>query len=279
MVPKREGGEIICTYRPASDNEGRSSSWVRQVASLKGTYEEELFATWPHDAGEPRESPHPLADEKACWTVQYAEACRLETLSGQVDGLLEALRRNPSCQSFVEAVRHVLRNGSLQWEATALPWTYVRQLDRLLHKLTFVYRETKALGGDNAAESVVGQVWPSEKAATDGVGPGRRQNGQRERASHGSMPKDEISAPGGLNSTPSEADWCELGEMRQGIAGRSHTTDPVQEPQEKPELPQGVSKAHGAKPLNRKTPAESTAVPGESAMWRPEPVPGLHSST
>lgn len=170
VIPKREGGEILCTYCLASDAKGRFS-WARQVASLKGTYEEELFATWSYDTGEHRENPSRFPGVTACWTVQYAEAQRLETLSRQVDLLLAALQGNPRCQRLVGAVRGILRNGAPRWKATMLPWTYVKQLDQLLHQLTLVYRQANALGGDDATEHVVAQIWPAGETTIRGAGP------------------------------------------------------------------------------------------------------------
>jgi hypothetical protein len=176
VIPRREGGEIICIYRPPSDPKGRRLSWVRKVASLKGTYEEALFATWSYETGEHRKNPQQFPGVTAGWTVQYAEAQRLETLARQVDLLLAALQGNPRCQRLVEAVRGILRNGSSRWKATALPWTYVRQLDQLLEKLTLVYREANTSGGGDAAERLVAQNWASGETTTGGVGPSRGPN-------------------------------------------------------------------------------------------------------
>jgi hypothetical protein len=119
--------------------------------------------------------------------VQNAEAARLEVLSKQVDNLLDVLQQNPVCTPFVAAVRHVSRNGVLLWTATTLPWTYVSQLDQLLDKLTFVCREAKAIGGDDAARNIIERIWPSGKVTLNG---GDRSNGRnsRERTPHGSSP-------------------------------------------------------------------------------------------
>ena len=188
VVPKREGGEIACTFHPVPDSEGRRASWVRRMTSIEGTYEAELFATWSYGSGEYQEHPRQSPDLQACWTVQNAEAGRLELLSRQIDSLLDVLQQNPVCTPLVAAVRRVSRNGTPQWTAMALPWTYVSQLDQLLGKLTFVCREAKAVGGDDAAESVIARIWPSGKATTDRGDPSNWPNSQEEKAPHGSPP-------------------------------------------------------------------------------------------
>ena len=190
VIPRREGGEIICIYRPPSDPKGRRLSWVRKVASLKGTYEEALFATWSYETGEHRKNPQQFPGVTASWTVQYAEAQRLETLSRQVDLLLAALQGDPPCRRLVEVVRGILRNGSSRWKATALPWAYVRQLDQLLDKLTLVYREANTLAGGDAAERIVARIWASEETTTGGVGSGSSPNGQGEEVSPGAVSQD-----------------------------------------------------------------------------------------
>jgi hypothetical protein len=70
VIPRREGGEIICIYRLPSNPKGRRLSWVLKAASLKGTYEEALFATWSYETGEHRKNPQQFPGVTACWTVQ-----------------------------------------------------------------------------------------------------------------------------------------------------------------------------------------------------------------
>jgi hypothetical protein len=166
---------------------------VRKVASLKGTYEEALFATWSYDTGEHRKHPQQFPGVAAGWTVQYAEAQRLETLARQVDLLLAALQGNPRCNRLVETVRSILRNGSPRWKATVLPWTYVRQLDQLLEKLTSVSREANALGGGDAVERVVAKIWAPEETTASGAGPSRRPDGPGGDASRGAASQDMTS--------------------------------------------------------------------------------------
>jgi hypothetical protein len=76
VVPKREGGEIVCTFQPTPDAAGRRASWMRSMTSLAGTYEAELFATWSYDSGEHQE--HPPQSPGLQDADQNAEAGRLE---------------------------------------------------------------------------------------------------------------------------------------------------------------------------------------------------------
>ncbi len=196
VIPRREGGEILCAYSPVSDGKGRRASWVRKVASLKGTYEEALFATWSYDTGEHRKNPEKFPGVTAGWTVQYAEAQRLENLARQIDLLLASLQGNPPCQRLAEAVRIVLRNGASRWKATVLPWTYVKHLDQLLEKLTLVYREANAADGSEAAERVVARIWASEETAAAGAGPSRRVESPGPGAAPGAPSQDMTRALG-----------------------------------------------------------------------------------
>jgi hypothetical protein len=206
VIPRREGGEILCISHPASDAKGRRASWVRKVASLKGTYEEALFATWSYDTGAHRKNPEKFPGVTAGWTVQYAEAQRLETLARQVDLLLASLQGNPRCQRLVEAVRGVLRNGASRWKATVLPWTYVKQLDQLLEKLTSVYREANPLRGGDAAERVVAQIWTSEETTTAGAGSSHGPAGPSGEASHTAASQDMTRALGEVKFILPKAD-------------------------------------------------------------------------
>ncbi len=190
VIPKREGGEIICIYNPPSHPKDRRVSWVRKVASLKDTYEEALFATWSYETGEHRKNPQQFPGVTAQWTVQYAEAQRLETLSRQIDLLLAALQGNPQCQRMVEVVRGVLRNGSPRWKNTVLPWTYVRQLDQLLAKLISVFRKASTSGGEGIADRVVAQNWAAEETPAGGVDPSPPPDGQDGEVSREAVSQD-----------------------------------------------------------------------------------------
>lgn len=162
LVPKREGGEIICSYHWMAKSARKRRSWTVKTSALQHTYEQELFATWSREAGEYLQDPGRFPEASASWIVQNAEADRLENLSRQADLVLNALRANPASRGLVVAVTPILRNAATRWKATELPWTYIRQLEKLLNKLTFTCREAKVLGGDNPVEQVIRQTWPSQ---------------------------------------------------------------------------------------------------------------------
>ena len=153
LVPKREGGGIICSYSPASESAGRRRSWVREVSSLAGSYEQELFATWSYETGEYREDPDRIQGDKACWSLQHEEVRYLETLAQLIDTLLETLERSPQCGSLIQEVRSILRNGSSKWRPQDLPWTYVRQLDQLLDRLKCARQEIGMVEDCNRAQA------------------------------------------------------------------------------------------------------------------------------
>jgi hypothetical protein len=215
VIPRREGGQIICIYSPASEAKGRRCSWVRQVTSLRGTYEEALFATWSYETGEHRKNPQQFPGATACWTVQYAEAQRLEALSRQGDLLLASLQGNPKCQRMVEAVRRILRSGSPRWKSVALPWTYVRQMDQLIEKLTSAYREASTLGADDAAERVVAQNWASEETIPGGVGSSVPSNCPSGEVSPGAASQDMTFALGEVKYVLPKANSGTLDESQQ----------------------------------------------------------------
>jgi hypothetical protein len=190
VVPKREGGEIVCTFQPTPGSAGRRAAWMRRMTSLAGTYEAELFATWSYGSGAHAEHPDQFPGLQACWTVQNAEAGRLEVLSKQIDSLLDVLQQDPACTPLAAAVRGVSRNAAPEWQAVCLPWTYVSQLDQMMDKLTFIYREAKAVGGDDAALRVIERIWPSGKSPAARGAAGDNRNRQQEE-----RPRTPASAP------------------------------------------------------------------------------------
>ncbi len=282
VVPKREGGEIVCTFQPTPDSAGRRASWMRSMTSLAGTYEAELFATWSYGSGAHQEHPHQFPGVQACWTVQNAEAGRLEVLSRQIDNLLDVLQQNPVCAHLATAVRHVSRNDAPEWQAAALPWTYVSQLDQLVGKLTFVCREAKAVGGDDAAHSIIERIWPSGKATTKGDDPSNRQNGREEKTPRAlpSVPVIE-SVP----RSPAQVASGTLASLLQRLGGgpTHNEKNVVSEPQRRPALPEGGAEAGGAELINQGSPGEARAVcavpqgdavtPGTSETREPERGP------
>ncbi|MGE5295710.1 MAG: hypothetical protein ACM3VT_12850 [Solirubrobacterales bacterium] len=177
VIPKREGRDILCTYSPNTDVQDRRRCWTRSAASLAGPYEQELFSTWPCEASESREASPRLADSDACWVLQYEEAGRLESLSRLIDILLNALHPRSVCESLIEEVRSVSRNGSSRWTPTEIPWTYVHRLDRLLGKLTLVRREAKAMSGYDAADRIITTLWPSQDTASASGSPSPQPQG------------------------------------------------------------------------------------------------------
>jgi hypothetical protein len=267
LIPRREGGEILCVYSPAGNAKARRASWVRKVASLKGTYEEALFATWSYDTGEHGTNPQQFPGVTANWTVQYAEAQRLETVARQIDLLLASFQGNPRCQRLVEAVRGALRNGCSRWKATVLPWTYVKQLDQLLEKLTLVYREANSSSGGDTAERIVARIWASEETTIGETGPTQPES-----------PRGGVSG-----GAPSQDMTLALGEVKFVLPklDRGALDQPAQEPPSAEHSPETQLETSAEKP--REEPASSppsseleveTAaqeLPGEPAPAGPSP--------
>ena len=166
VIPRRQGGDMLCLYNPTSGSNDRQRSWTRSISSLAGTYEQELFATWSPKTGEYREDPGRFPELKACWTLQNDEAGRIETIARLIDGLLDTLRSHPACERLIEDVKSLARRDNSRWKSTELPWTYVHELDRLLSRLAFVRREAKAIGVCAAAGEVVARMWPPRQATT-----------------------------------------------------------------------------------------------------------------
>lgn len=164
VVPRREGGDIICTYDPPSQPKNRRRSWTRAVPSLSGTYEEELFATWSYGAGECRDDPGAPSDATARWTLQNEEVRRLEIISRRIDILLDGLGCNPACERLIEEVKSVSRDGQARWKVVDLPWAYIQRLDELLGRLRCVCREGNAAGDSVMAEEIIGRTWSMSPA-------------------------------------------------------------------------------------------------------------------
>ncbi|MBP7050753.1 MAG: hypothetical protein KBE65_07050 [Phycisphaerae bacterium] len=167
VVPKREGGNIVCAYDPPSQPRSRRRSWMRPASSLAGTYEQELFATWSYETGDCRDDPGHSTDAKAHWTLQNQEAERLETVTRRIDALLDGWSLVWPYERLVEEVRTISRNGQTRWKAMDLLWTYVHDLDQLVGKLRFICREAKVAGGDDAVERAIAAVWALPVPTTD----------------------------------------------------------------------------------------------------------------
>ena len=265
VIPKREGGEIICTFQPTPGSTGRRASWVRSMTSLEDTYEAELFATWSYRSGEREGHSRHAPAPQACWTVQNAEAGRLEVLSKQIDGLLEVLQRDPVCTELVTAVKRVSRNDAPEWTAMALPWTYVSQLDQLVEKLTFVYREAKAVGGDGAAQNVIERIWLSGKATT---GQGDLSHGQNPRAEKTAQRLPSIPALESAPRSPNQVVSGTLASLLQklGDARSKDEKNVVNEPKGSAISSEGAAKAKDAEPVSQESRSGSGA--SEAAVDR-----------
>jgi len=169
VIPRREGGRIICTYDWESGSARMSRSWTAKTSALSSTYEELLFKTWSHDPDEHRQGDAKPPGGKASWIVQSVEAQHLEVISQRVDAQLHALRKNRWCDGLVGAVAGAARNNHERWKPSPLPWTHIWQLDQVLGQLKSLCREATAAGGDNPAEGLVSRIWPVVQQATDGI--------------------------------------------------------------------------------------------------------------
>lgn len=153
LVPKREGGGILCSYSCGSESTGRKRSWIREVSSLTGSYEQELFSTWSYETGEYQEDPGHREGDKACWRLQHEEVWRIETLAQLIDALLATLDRCPQCVALIQEVRSLVRNGRSKWCPQDLPWTYIRRMDQLLDRLTQARRQIGSVSEHPLAEA------------------------------------------------------------------------------------------------------------------------------
>jgi hypothetical protein len=169
VVPRREGGRVLCTYHWESGSARRCWSWTVKTSERSGTYEESLFKTWPHDENEHRPGDAKPTDDKASWIIQSVEAHHLETISQHVDTLLDTLRKNPWCDGLVGTVAGVARNDHARWKPSQLPWMHIGQLDHVLEQLKSLCREAAVGGGDNPAERLVRRIWPVRQQATDAI--------------------------------------------------------------------------------------------------------------
>jgi len=171
VVPKRDGGTIVCRYDRASHSTLKNHLWMRKVSTLQRPYEETLFKTWSYQTGDHLRSRAAGSESKACWTLQAEETAYLESRSREIDALLSTLRHNRACHNLIEAVRGVARHQGSQWTPGEIPWTYVERMDRVAKKLRFVCREAQVLGGDSPAEWAIRKAWPSAGALADSQDP------------------------------------------------------------------------------------------------------------
>lgn len=165
VVPKRDGGCIVCAYNWKSGTEAKCRSWTRDMTALTRPYEELLFKTWSYDTGEPLNPADPSSDSKACWLVQAAEARRLQAIFQDIDMVSRALAASPQCTGLTANVAGVCMKSLTEGQNTELAWTYVKKLDQLLNKLKFACREAQVLGGKNPGAEVISNMWPPEPSA------------------------------------------------------------------------------------------------------------------
>lgn len=160
VVPKRDGGGIICTYTWTGDGGPGHRSWTRAPSTLSGCYEEQLFKTWAYDTGNYHENASAPAKEKAYWQVQSAEAKRLKIIFSRAETAVQALATNSRCAGLIAEINAVLPDNQPTWRARKLEWTYISKIDRLVEKLKSAYREARVLGGMNPGAEVVARMWP-----------------------------------------------------------------------------------------------------------------------
>ena len=161
VIPKREGGGVICTYSVVSGSgQQRNWSWSIKTSALAGSYEESLFETWPCNANERQKEGADPCDGRASWLVQSAEAQHLETISKHVDTLLYTLGKNRLYHGLVGAVAGVARNKRARWKPAQLRWTHIWQLDQVLEQLRYLFRKATVTGGNCPADRLASQIWP-----------------------------------------------------------------------------------------------------------------------
>jgi hypothetical protein len=206
VVLRREGGGVICTYSWISGAGPNSRSWTCSLSALKGTYEESLFGTWAYETGECRHDGAGPSGEPASWIIQSAEAGLLGSISRYVEALLRALSANPICSSMVEAVAGIVRNSGTRGKRSALPWTYVKQLDQVLEQLKSVYRAAAVPGEHNSAEQLVKETWPVRHIQARWTYRQRSENLSDEVANRADThPDDNVSATVGESAVRSPA--------------------------------------------------------------------------
>lgn len=169
VVPKRDGGHIVCSYSWTSSAQSKCRSWTRATSAMTAPYEEELFKTWSYETGERLHTPEPSTDPKAYWLVQSTEAKRLRAVFRHIETVLKTLAVNPLCSGLIADIARVSMDNQSDWQGTRLAWTYVKKLDHLLDKLNFAYREASVLGGQNPGEEVIATMWPPESPVSEGV--------------------------------------------------------------------------------------------------------------
>ncbi len=160
VVPKRDGGGIVCNFKWTAGSQIKKRSWTRATSALPHPYEEELLHTWPRDASKPIRSSKPPCEAEPCWLVQRAEASRLKAIFRHIEALQKSLSGNPRCAGLLGDIEDIFMDRHMGEEVLRLEWTYVDRLDQLLTKLQSAYREARILGGKNPGQEIIAAMWP-----------------------------------------------------------------------------------------------------------------------
>ena len=207
VIPKRDGGSVACVYTWTSGTESKRRSWTRDFSALTHPYEELLFKTWSQETGEPLNHPEPSADARARWVLQNTEAQRLRIIFRNIETISQALVRNPLCTGLTADISGLTKRNPDDWCRTELPWTYIKELDQLLNKVKFAYREATVLGGHNPGAEVISNMWPPKRPPCKIVEqPVWRESHVTKRSQEPQSPIAAVSSDPALPPEETEAD-------------------------------------------------------------------------
>ena len=164
VVPKRDGGGIVCNFKWTAGSQIKKRSWTRATWALPHPYEEELVHTWPRDTSKPLNPSKPPCEAEPCWLVQRAEAGRLKAIFQHIKAVQKSLSGNPRCTGVLGDIEDIFIDRHMGEEVSRLEWTYVDRLDQLLTKLQSAYREARILGGKNPGQEIIAAMWPVQRS-------------------------------------------------------------------------------------------------------------------
>jgi len=164
VVPKRDGGGIVCNFKWTAGAQIKKRSWTRATSALPHPYEEELLYTWPRDTSKPIRSSKPPCEAEPCWLVQRAEASRLKAIFRHIEAVQKSLSGNPRCAGLLGDIEDIFMDRHMGEEVLRLEWTYVDRLDQLLTRLQSAYREARILGGKNPGQEIIASMWPAQRS-------------------------------------------------------------------------------------------------------------------
>ena len=164
VVPKRDGGGIVCNFKWTAGSQIKKRSWTRATSALPHPYEEELLHTWPRDTSTPLNSSKPPCEAEPCWLVQRAEASRLKAIFRHIEAVQKSLSGNPRCAGLLGDIEDIFMDRHMGEEVLRLEWTYFDRLDQLLTKLQSAYREARILGGKNPGQEIIDAMWPVQRS-------------------------------------------------------------------------------------------------------------------